>query len=107
MNALGSSCFLCQASIPACHSKKPEDAVVRWCGAGAQYLQRGGGTLQAGVHCGDPRLISAARLSPRLWVNPLLLSPALSPLTSPAPRDSSSAFLPLVSFMASGMQTRD
>ena len=82
MNALGSSCFSCQASIPACHSKKPEDAVVRWCGAGTQYLQRGGGTLQAGVHCGDPRLVSAARLPPRLWVSPLLLSP-------PFPTDSS------------------
>ena len=58
-----------------------------------------GGTLQAGVHCGDPRLVSAARLPPRLWVGPQLLSPSLSTLPPPAPRDPSSAFLPLVSFM--------
>lgn len=60
-----------------------------------------GGTLQAGVHCGDPCLVSAARLPPRLWVGPQLLFPSLSALPPPAPRDPSSAFLPLVSFMRS------
>ena len=55
MNALGSSCFSCQASIPACYSKKPEDAVVRWCGGGGPIPAEGrGDTPGWGALWGSP-----------------------------------------------------
>lgn len=83
---MGSSCFSCQASIPACHSKKPEDAVVRWCGAGAQSLKEGRGDTPGWGALWGPHLVSAAWLPPKLWDSPLLLSASSLPTDSSCPK---------------------